>query len=39
VQAADNSEAQFTRDVWMRFKVSERGVAQMMEPRYVSKNT
>lgn len=33
VQAANNNEPEFTRDVWARYKASERGMAQMIEPR------
>lgn len=33
VQAASNSEAEFTQDVVSRFKVSERGAMATMEPR------
>jgi hypothetical protein len=32
-EAPNNNEAQFTRDVWMRFKASYKGVAGVMEPR------
>lgn len=38
-QAPNNSEAEFTNDVVARFKVSERGVPAVIEPRYVCKNT
>jgi hypothetical protein len=38
-QAANNSEAEFLYDIVARYKVSERGVAQMMEPRFMTKNT
>ncbi len=35
VEAPDNSEAQFTRDIWVRFKVSYKGVPGVREPRYM----
>lgn len=38
-QAANNSEAEFTQDIVQRFKCSERGVAQVMDPRYMVKAT
>lgn len=38
MQAASNNEVEFTRDVWSRHKVSYRGVAQMYEPRFLTKN-
>lgn len=39
VQAPTNSEAEFTQDIVMRWKVSERGTAAVIEPRAVVKNT
>lgn len=39
VQAPANSEAEFTADVVMRWKASERGAAATLEPRYVVKCT
>ncbi len=38
-QAPDNSEADFTRDIVVRFKVSERGAAAVLEPRRMVKCT
>ena len=38
-QAADNSEAEFTQDIVVRYKASEMGVAQVVEPRAMTKNT
>jgi hypothetical protein len=38
LQAASNSEPEFTQDIWMRFKVSERGVCQVLEPRVMVQN-
>jgi hypothetical protein len=35
VQADSNSEANFNRDIVAQFKASERGVAAVMNPRYV----
>ncbi len=37
-QAASNSEAEFLQDIWARFKVSYRGIAQMYEPRFLVRN-
>lgn len=37
-QAPANSEADFTRDIKLRFKVSEMGVAAATEPRYWTRN-
>jgi hypothetical protein len=34
-QAPANNEAQFTSDVWARYKVSYKGVAGVREPRYM----
>jgi hypothetical protein len=39
LQAATNSEAEFTQDIMQRYKVSEMGVAQVLEPRYMVQNT
>lgn len=39
VQAPANSEAEFTSDIVMRFKASERGAAATMEPRCMVKST
>lgn len=38
-QAPQNSEAEFTQDIVVRFKASERGAAATLEPRLVVKNT
>lgn len=38
-QAPLNSEAEFTQDIMIRFKASERGAAATLEPRYVVKNS
>lgn len=38
-QAPQNSEAEFTNDIVVRFKASERGAAAVLNPRYVVKNT
>lgn len=38
-QAPVNSEAEFTSDIVARFKVSERGAAGVLDPRYAVKNT
>lgn len=35
VQAPDNSEPEFTQDIVLRWKASERGVAAVVDPRYV----
>jgi hypothetical protein len=35
VQAPQNDEADFTQDIVLRFKVSERGAAAVINPRYV----
>jgi hypothetical protein len=37
-QAPFNSEAEFSQDVVVRYKASERGAAAVMNPRYVVKN-
>jgi len=39
VQAPPNSELEFTHDIVQRYKVSERGAAAAIEPRYMVKNT
>ncbi len=39
MQANDNSEAEFTQDIVARYKVSERGAAAILEPRYMCKST
>ena len=36
-QAPSNNEAEFTQDIVLRFKASERGVAAVIDPRYVAK--
>ncbi len=38
MNAADNNEAMFTRDIWHRTRVSYRGVGQMVEPRRLTRN-
>ena len=38
LQASSNSEAEFTNDIMLRFKVSERGAAQIIQPRMVTQN-
>lgn len=38
-QAPLNSEAEFTQDILLRFKASERGAAAVINPRFVVKNT
>jgi hypothetical protein len=38
LQAASNSEQEFTMDIWMRYKCSERGVAAVQEPRFITQN-
>ena len=38
-QAPIGSEADFTSDIVLRFKASERGAAAVLNPRYVVKNT
>ncbi len=38
-QAPQNSEAEFTQDIVIRFKASERGAAATLEPRFVIKST
>ena len=39
VQAPVNSEAEFTRDIVQRFKISERGAVACVQPRVVAKGT
>jgi hypothetical protein len=39
ISAPDNSEAEFTQDIVARYKVSERGAAAVIEPRYMVKCT
>src|SRR5262245_19453516 len=38
LQAASNNELEFSQDIWMRYKVSERGVAAVQEPRFMTMN-
>lgn len=38
VQAPTNSEAEFTQDIVVRFKATERGVGAVMEPRRMIRN-
>ena len=38
LQAAANNEAEFTQDIVERYKVSERGVAQVVEPRFMTRS-
>ncbi len=38
VQAPVNSEAEFNQDVPFRFKASERGVAAILDPRYIQRH-
>jgi hypothetical protein len=38
-QSPPNSEAEFTQDIVVRFKASERGAAAVINPRYVVKST
>jgi hypothetical protein len=38
-QSGHNSEADFSNDIVVRFKASERGAAAVINPRYVVKNT
>jgi hypothetical protein len=38
-QSAANSEADFSQDIVVRFKASERGAAAVFNPRFVVKNT
>lgn len=39
LQAATNSEAEFTQDVMLRYRSSMRGVVVIKDPRFVCKNT
>lgn len=39
VQAPQNNEAEFERDIVARYKTSERGVAAVMDPRYMTRST
>ncbi len=39
IQAPANSEVEFTNDIVMRWKSSERGAAAVLEPRYLDKST
>ena len=36
--AASNSEPEFLQDIWARHKVSYRGIGQMYEPRFLTRN-
>jgi len=38
LDAADNNEVSFTRDIWSRKRFGYRGVGMMMEPRYITRN-
>jgi hypothetical protein len=38
VQAPQNSEAEFNQDIPFRFKASERGVAAIMDPRFIQRH-
>ena len=38
-QSTLNSEAEFTQDIVVRFKASERGAAAVLNPRYVVMST
>ena len=38
LNAVDNNEVSFTQDIWSRTRVSYRGVGQMVEPRYITRN-
>ena len=38
-QAPPNSEAEFSQDIVLRFKASERGAAAVLDPRCVVKST
>lgn len=38
VQSAQNDEADFTQDIVLRFKVSERGAAAVINPRFIVKS-
>ena len=39
VQAPANSEVEFTHDIVLRWKASERGAAATLEPRYMARST
>jgi hypothetical protein len=39
VQSPANSDAEFTQDIVVRFKASERGAAAVLNPRYVVRST
>lgn len=39
IQAPSNSEVEFTHDIVMRWKASERGACATLEPRYMHKST
>jgi hypothetical protein len=36
--AASNSDVEFLQDIWARHKVSYRGIGQMYEPRFLTRN-
>ncbi len=38
LQAASNNELEFSQDIWMRYKTSERGVCAVQEPRFMVQN-
>lgn len=38
LNALDNNEVAFTQDIWSRTRVSYRGVGQMAEPRFITRN-
>ncbi len=38
-QAPQNSEAEFTQDIVVRFKASERGAAAVLNPRFIVQST
>ena len=38
LDAVDNNEVSFTRDIWSRRRIGFKGRAQMMEPRYLTRN-
>jgi hypothetical protein len=38
LDAVDNNEAKFERDIWSRKRFGYRGVAMMMEPRFLTRN-
>ncbi len=39
VQASDNNEAEFARDIALRYKASEMGTPAVLDPHYVVQNT